>query len=317
LEVGVKVDGEEGFALLFIDLEAAHELLDDPAAEAIFWGQDEAVGDRKAMSFEASAVGFELFMILKVGLLDEADRTHAEADHVFCEVEGVALEVAIELAGAVAEGERVRVEGKVIHTDGRIASLNEKLAGLCVDGKLLFCGREGVLWNGVLMLFEPRNFGVGKESYAVGLPRRDDINRMRKTRERLKREPVNEIDIDAVERKLARHLERCAAHLFRLTALDGLLDFRIEILNAKADPVKAETLESFEFFSLIGINRTRVDFNGKFGIGFERKRAVERREKQIEFRDRERGGRTAAEMKLRDRSVDKLGDERDLVKKPI
>jgi len=74
----------------------------------------------------------------------------------------------------------------------------------------------------------------------------------------LKGEPVDEIEIDAAITEFARVLHHGVHQFLTLFPMHGVLDPRIEILNAKTQPVEAEFGERGQMFP-----------RGDPGIGFD------------------------------------------------
>src|SRR2546423_4109472 len=92
------------------------------------------------------------------------------------------------------------------------------------------------------------------------------LDGMGKTIGRLIREPVDEVDIDAVKAQFACTEKQVACQLERLKPMNGFLHFGMKILNAHAEPVEAEATQSFE---VVSRGHARIHFDADFRVGSE------------------------------------------------
>ena len=80
----------------------------------------------------------------------------------------------------------------------------------------------------------------------------------------MKRQPVNQVDVDALETKRAGAGNQFRGHLEGLHTLYGSLHLGIEVLDAHAQAVKAEAAERLQ---MIHTGDSRIDFDADFRIG--------------------------------------------------
>ena len=137
---------------------------------------------------------------------------------------------------------------------------------------------------------------VAEHGHAVGRERQHLVHGALESLGGLMGQSVDQVHVDAGKAQVARRLDQIARHLEGLNAVDGLLHFGIEVLNAQAQAIEAQALQAFQM--LLG-GDARVDFDADFGIGSERKALGGVTEQVFHLRGREIGGRSAAPVKLR------------------
>ena len=108
---------------------------------------------------------------------------------------------------------------------------------------------------------------------------------------------VDQVDIDAVEAQRASLGDQIAGHLVGLDAMDGLLHFGIEILNAQAQAIEAQAAQAFQ---VLRAGDARIDFDADFGVGGEGESLGGEAEEIFHLRGRQIGWRAAAPVKLHD-----------------
>src|SRR5207247_458796 len=106
---------------------------------------------------------------------------------------------------------------------------------------------------------------------------------------------INQIDVDAIEAELAGGEEQIARHFVRLDAVDGLLDFGLEVLNAHTEAIEAEFAESLE---MLAGGHARVNFDANLTVGVEVEMFSGECEQILDLFRSQIGWRAAAPMKL-------------------
>src|SRR5690348_6169583 len=233
-------------------------------------------------------------LVLSVGALEAADGgdTHAvEAGAGFC---GVTLKIAVQRAVLLRDGEFVAGFGEVVHADIEVASLDELQQTGSKNLEFLHAFRQ-VRSKGPLLLLEPGDVGVAEEGDAVGRQRQDLIDGSREAIGGLVGQTVNEVDVDAVEAERSCEGNEIAGDFVGLDAVNGFLDFGVEILDAHAEAIEAEAAKGLD---VSAGGDTRIDFDADFGVGRERKMSASKREKVFDLRRRKIGGSAAAPVEL-------------------
>ena len=98
---------------------------------------------------------------------------------------------------------------------------------------------------------------------AVGRQIDDLFDGFRKAFERLVRQAVDQIEVDALKAEFARPSNSLPRQLFRLNTIDGFLHLRVKILHAEARAVKSDFAQSLHVFFC---QPTRVNFDAGFNI---------------------------------------------------
>lgn len=111
------------------------------------------------------------------------------------------------------------------------------------------------------------------------------------------RQPVHEVDVDAINPRGSERFRRLHHHVERLDASDRLLDGRGEILDAAARSVHAERGERV---GQLTRHPPRVEFDRVFGGPREIERAGKLADDLGEQRLTEDRGRAAAPMEMHD-----------------
>ena len=89
-----------------------------------------------------SVIGFELFLILRIGIADHADGGDAQPKQIAIPLGGIALEVAMQLAFALCHSQLVIRLGKVIHADELITAAGKERDSPLQHGQLLLRSRH-------------------------------------------------------------------------------------------------------------------------------------------------------------------------------
>src|SRR5262249_13257375 len=149
-----------------------------------------------------------------------------------------------------------------VHTDVEIAGFEKLQQPGTEDLKFLHAFRQK-RGESALLLFQPGNVSVAEERDAVGCEFDDLIDSVRKRFRVLVRQAVDQVHVDAVEAERAGGANEIARNFVRLDAMDCLLDWFVEVLNAHAEAVEAEAAQGFQMFER---GYARIDFNANFGF---------------------------------------------------
>ena len=199
----------------------------------------------------------------------------------------------------------------MVHADGDVAGRRQVCgSGL---GLSIACDhvRQGGLIDHPLMCLHPRDVSVAEERNPVGPHGKNLLDRTAYAIERLKRQPIQNVEVDRGNADCAHAIDHSAGLLGSLNAVYCGLDDGIEVLNANAragDPGGGEAIVTV-VRHVVRINldaerRLRVDAKGGSKHG-----------RQVEQVDRsQHRGRSAAEMYRRHPppAIQLLGDVPDL-----
>src|SRR5580658_1949843 len=109
------------------------------------------------------------------------------------------------------------------------------------------------------------------------------------------RQPIDQVDIQALEAQLARRENQIARHFVRLNPMNRFLDARLEILNPHAEPVEPEVPKRFQ---MLATGHSRIDFDSDLRIRSKREALARIAEEIVHlFRSKVRG-RAAAPVEL-------------------
>src|ERR1700722_19838781 len=182
----------------------------------------------------------------------------------------------------------------MVHADIQISRAEKLLEAGAEDTKLFHSFRQ-MRFEGALLFFQPGHVSVAEHGNAIGAKRERLIDGRAKTVGGLVREAVNQINVDALKADFARGYDEVTRHFIGLDAMDGLLNFWLEILNAHAQAVEAKTPQGFQ---LRAAGYARVHFDTDFGIGGKRKTVVRVMKEIFHLRDGQIGWRSAAPVEL-------------------
>ena len=308
-EIGVEVDGEFAGDFVFEENGMTEEAGDDGAAEAVVRREAVATHGGNAAVGDSGLPTRDVAMILRVGILNAADRGNAHAVKVGAGFGGIALEIAVEGAIVLRDGELVAGPREVVHADVQVTSVDKFGQAGAEDFEFLhpFGKMRG---EGALLFFEPGDVGVAEEGDAIGSEGDDLVDGVGKAIGGLVGEAVDEVDVDAVEAEVACGEYEIARQFERLDAVDGLLDFGVEVLDAHAESVEAEIAKDDE---MVAGGDAGVDFDADFGFGREGEVFASIGEEIVDLRRSEIGGSAAAPMELHDfaRAIDIFADAGD------
>ena len=178
--------------------------------------------------------------VLRVAVVDLADRGDPEPDQVAVGVRGVALKVAVKAAVLLRHGQLVVGSGEVIHADIDIPGFGQPLARGLEDIQLGPGQRQIRLVDAPLRHEALGQMGVVEDGQPVWRELDDAVQGAQKSLHRLKREAVDEIDADGTEALGAGRLQHRQGLLLCLNPVDRLLHRGIEILYTQAHAVETQ-----------------------------------------------------------------------------
>ena len=285
-----------GFVIGKLEAEAAHEVLDEAAAQQVVFVEQVAAEQGQPAGIEVGIVGFELALVLAVDAADFADGGEADGNQVAVGVGGIALEVALQAAFAQGNGEFVLGLGEMVHADEDVAFTAQPLHDLLEHVELGVAVGHGIGVDAALGFEDVRQVGVVVNCQPVGGEGEHFIQRLLHGGGGLVRQAVNQIDAHGLEAGFAGGIDHHTGFFFALDAVYGLLHLLVEILNAHAHAVEAERAEKQHGFAAYF---ARVDFDGVFALRHQGEVLADKAEYEIELGIGEEGGGAAAEVQLR------------------
>src|SRR6266403_875581 len=272
---------------------------DDGAAQAILVRKLIAAHGSEAPFGDGLFPRRNIPVVLRIGVLNAADGGDAHAVEVGARFGGVTLKIAVQRAILLRNGELVPGPRKVVHTNVEIAGF-EKLEQAHAEDLKFFHAFRKVRGEGALLLLQPRHVRIAEEGNAIRGESKNLIHGVGKCVCRLVGKAVNQIDVDAIEAEIASGEEQVARHFVGLNAVDGLLDFGLEVLNAHAETVETELAQRFE----VGAGSdTRVNLDANLAIGVELKVFFRESEEILDLFGRQIGWRAAAPVELHDGTI--------------
>ena len=213
----------------------------------------------------------------------------------------VALEVSLEPAGALGDGEFVVGSGEVVHADVDVAGGGEAAEGEEEEAQLGLGGGEGaVAFEDALGGLEPGHVGVAEDGEAVGPEGDDVVEGAREGLRRLVGQAVDQIDAEGGVAGVAQHREGRAGLLEGLHAVDGELHPRVGVLHAEGGAAAAEVGVGA---GLGGGEAAGIDLDAGLGVGREAVAGVDHVAEAADGGGGEEGGAAAAEVELGDGAV--------------
>ena len=296
-EIAVERNPEHAFVDSVIQGEAAHQILDDIAAQKVVLIELVAAHDGQVSGIERGIVGVDVAFVLGVGAADFADGGYADGDQIAVRVGRVALEVALEEAFFEGDGKFVIGFGEVVHTDEDVAAFGQGLDAVLQHIEFFFAAGNGFGIDAALRLEDMRQVGVVIKGKAVGIERQDSVDGGFNAFGGLVRQTVNQIDADGFESGFAGGIDDFFGFVVALDAVDRCLHFGIKVLNADAHAVETELAEHEDGFAA---DFARVDFDGVFAVGNQLEVFTNHVEDALELVVAQECGRTAAEVQLRE-----------------
>lgn len=264
-ESEARVDTEFGGEATEIEATFAHQTHNDGAAGAILIGQTQAALKRKTILGEGGVVFIEALDVLPVGVGRGGNRGQAETVEGGAGAGAVALEISLERAGAQGVGEFVVGPGEVVETDVDVTGGGEALVGEGEEGEAgLGSGKLVTLLEDALSGADPGNVGVAEDGEAVGAELKGVIKGAAEGLRSLKREAVDQVEVDRANAGGAEQLDGGAIEPVGLETVNRELDAGVGVLNTEGGAVDAERGERVE---LVGLEVAGVDFDTDFGVG--------------------------------------------------
>ena len=295
-EIAVERDTEHAFVDSVIQGEAAHQILDDIAAQKVVLIELVAAHDGQVSGIEGSIVGIDVAFVLGVGAADLADGGYADGNQIAVRVGRVALEVALEEAFFEGDGKFVIGFGEMVHTDEDVTAFGQGLNAVLQHIEFFFAAGNGFGIDAALRLEDMRQVGVVIKGKAVGIERQDSVDGGFNAFGGLVRQTVNQIDADGFESGFAGGIDDFFGFVVALDAVDCCLHFGVKVLNTDAHAVEAELAEHEDGFAA---DFARVDFDGVFAVGNQLEVFTNHVEDAFELVVAQECGRTAAKVELR------------------
>ena len=142
--------------------------------------------------------------------------------------------------------------------------------------------------------------GVAEEGDAVRAKSDDLINGVGEAFGRLVRQAIDQVDVNAVKAKLACGDEQIAGHFEWLDAVNRLLHFGMEILDAHAEAIEAQLAKRFEVRSR---RDTGIDFDADFAVWRKVETLARKSEEVFDLHRGKIRGRAAAPMELHNGAI--------------
>ena len=125
----------------------------------------------------------------------------------------------------------------------------------------------------LLVRLEPRDVRIVEDGNAVGAVLDHAPDGLPERRRRLERQPIDEVEVDALKPELACPAVDLRRHGFGLDAVDRLLDPDVEVLDAHAHPVEAGLAEGDE---MLPVQFARIDLDADFSLAVDVEQAHDR-----------------------------------------
>lgn len=296
-EIEVERNTEHAFVDLVIQGEAAHQVLNDVAAQKVVLIELVAAHDGQVSCIECGIVSVNVAFVLGVGTADFTDGRYADGDQIAVCVSRVTLKVALEEAFFEGDGEFVIGFGEMVHADENVAALGQGLDAILQHIEFFFAAGNGFGIDTALRLEDMRQVGIVIKGKAVGIERQYRINGGFDAFGGLVRQTVNQINADGFEPCFAGSIDDFFGFIVALDAVDRFLHFGIKVLNADAHAVEAELAEHEDSFAT---DFARVDFDGVFAAGYQLEMFAYHAEYAFDLVVAQKGRRTAAEVQLRE-----------------
>lgn len=296
-EITVKRNAEHAFVNPIVEREAAHQILNDVAAQNVVLIELVAAHDGQVSGVECGVIGIDVALVLGVGAADFADRGHADRYQVAVGIGGITLEISLQETFFEGDGELVVRFGKVVHADENIATLSQGLDAILQHIEFFFAAGNDIGVDTALRFEDMRQVGVVVEGKAVGVEGQDRVDGGFDAFGVLVRQAVNQIDADGFEPCFAGGIDDFFGFFVTLDTVDGCLHFRIEVLNTDAHAVEAEFAQFEDGFAA---DFARVDFDGVFAVGNQLEVFADHVEDAFELVVAQEGRRAAAEVELRE-----------------
>src|SRR4029077_4311332 len=262
-KIAIEIDAELARNFFLNDDRMAEQAANYGAPQAIVFRQVIAAHGSNAALRDRLLPCRELLMILRVGVLNSADRRHAHAIQVragFCRV---TLKIAMQRALPLRNCQFIFRLREVIHADIQVAGFEKLEQAGAKNLKFLHALRQ-VRGKRALLLLQPRHVGIAEQRHAIRGQLQNLLDRVGESLRSLKGQAINQVHIDAVEAQLASGKEQIAGQFKRLNAVNGLLHVGMEVLDSHAQAIESQAAQSLE---VLARSDARVDFNTDFRVG--------------------------------------------------
>ena len=168
-KITAKRNAEHAFVNPIVEREAAHQILNDVAAQNVVLIELVAAHNRQVSGVECGVIGIDIALVLGVGAADFADRGHADRHQVAVGIGGITLEISLQETFFECDGELVVRFGKVVHADENVASLSQGLDAILQHIEFFFTAGYDIGVDTALRFEDMRQVGVVVEGKAVGI----------------------------------------------------------------------------------------------------------------------------------------------------
>ena len=153
---------------------------------------------------------------------------------------GISVEVAVESPAPRRARQRVVRPNELVETDPLVSRRREPFDREAEQVEPLGRIRQPVPLQGLLVRPQRGHVGIPEARNPLRGELHDFLDRPAEAVGRLLREPIDEIDVDALEPGVPGRPHRTTNLLHRLHAPDGALDIGVEILDAEAHPAEPQ-----------------------------------------------------------------------------
>ena len=297
-EIGFEVDAEHLFDLFDIEFEVAHEIHDHRFSDTVVFAQLHTPPERQFSGIDRHLVLGQIFVVLCVVVLPLPDAGQADAKQIDTAACRIALKVAVQFPFLDRLEKLVVRLGEVVHANHFVAMVREEIDRVLENCEFDIRAGNRRFVQFAHRLLEPWHMGIVEDRQTIRIERIGQFECLFKTLERLIRQPVDQVDVDALDVVFPGQIDRLLRDVVGLDTVNRLLDDRFEILDTETDTV--ETV-FFEHLHLIFIEETGVDFAAHLRLfGEFREMFLDAVHNLVELLCAEKGRRTAAEMELHD-----------------
>ena len=145
---------------------------------------------------------------------------------------------------------------------------------------------------------EPGHVRVAEDRQPVGRQGEDVVDRPGERLGRLQRQPVDQVDVDRIESRVAEPGDGADVELVRLPAVHRELHIRVGVLHADRGAVGADHLQGLD---VVRGQPPGVDLDAELAVDVEAEVLVDHHAQPGELLGGEEGGRSPAEVHLGDR----------------
>ena len=223
-----------------VEPEQAHHPVDDEAPHHVVVVHRGALHHREDAGLDLLGPVLELVGVLRVGAAQVGDGAHAEGDRVGGRTDGVALEVADEAALVLGAGHLVGLQREVVEADEPVAVPGEGLHRVEEEGDPLRGPGQRRLGKQPLVRLHPRYVGEPEHRQAIGPHGQDALQGALPGLAGLEGQPVDEVEVHALEAVVAGRLDQVGGLLLALDAPHRLLHLGVEVLDPHGDAVEAQ-----------------------------------------------------------------------------